>query len=153
VLTIIKILQKTFPFSYTESFFRIRFFSISSPGFQKSSPGFLKDESGSYDFLRVWVRISKYAYISKLDWVYRRFIHYLITLLGPVVQRWVSANPGLKFNQLCLIVYVFLHVHLFQNFREVNSYRSRQDFWRNMSKLIYRQAVRKFALNFRFTQG
>ena len=47
MLIIIKPLQKTFPFSFTESLFRIRF-SISNPGFQKSSPGFLKDESGFF---------------------------------------------------------------------------------------------------------
>jgi hypothetical protein len=47
MLIIIKPLQKTFPFSFTESLFRIRF-SISNPGFQKSSPCFLKDESGFF---------------------------------------------------------------------------------------------------------
>jgi hypothetical protein len=49
----------------------------------------------------------------------------LLNTGSPVVQRWVSANPGLKFNPL----FWFVKKH-FQ---------------------IYRQAVTEFALNFKLT--
>ena len=32
-------------------------------------------------------------------------------LLGSVVQRWVSANPGLKFNLLFWFVYFYMSVY------------------------------------------
>ena len=37
-----------------------------------------------------------------------------------VVQSWVSANPGLKFNSLLQNISVFAQVWLFQNFRNQN---------------------------------
>jgi hypothetical protein len=42
---------------------------------------------------------------------------------GPVVQSWVSANPGLKIfrTRPALLLCVFLHT-CFQNFRKENSY-------------------------------
>jgi hypothetical protein len=55
--------------------------------------------------------------------------------LGPVVQRWVNANPWLKFNPCCFGVCISVCL-LFQNVSELNSSRSRQDFCRNISKFI-----------------
>jgi hypothetical protein len=43
---LIKPLQKTFPFSYTE--FLFFYFDFRDRGFQKSNPGFLKDECGYF---------------------------------------------------------------------------------------------------------
>ena len=54
--------------------------------------------------------------------------------LGPVVQSWVSANPGLTFYSI--LVCVFLNVCSFQNFRKQNSNCSKRDFRRNTFKFI-----------------
>jgi hypothetical protein len=36
----------------------------------------------------------------------------IFTVQGPVVQRWVSANPGLKLNLLFWFVYFYTSVYL-----------------------------------------
>jgi hypothetical protein len=50
-----------------------------------------------------------------------------------VVQRWVSVSPWVEVQPVVLVC-VDLHICLFHNFRDRNSYPSRQDFWRNISK-------------------
>jgi hypothetical protein len=55
---------------------------------------------------------------------------------GPVVQRWISANPGLKLNPLKCQKRKLL---LFQTWFVKKYFQ------------IYKQAVRKFALNFKLT--
>ena len=66
-IMLITIVKKIFPFSYTESLFRILFFSISSPAFQKSSPGFSKrnffesKSASKSNLVQVRIRVSKYA--------------------------------------------------------------------------------------------
>jgi hypothetical protein len=61
------------------------------------------------------------------------------TVQGATVQSWISTNPGLNFNL------VFLHVWagLFQNFRK---WKGSVDYFH-----IYKQAVRKIALNILLT--
>jgi hypothetical protein len=69
--------------------------------------------------------------------------YYYVIFLSLLIKIWGRLFKG-------GLVCVFLHVCLFQNFRDENSYQSRQDLWRNISKFI-EKTVRKFSFNFRLT--
>jgi hypothetical protein len=57
------------------------------------------------DFCTLLIRheIENYHYVCVYVYVYM--------YQGPVVQRWVSANPGLKFNLLFWFVYFYTSVY------------------------------------------
>jgi hypothetical protein len=80
-------------------------------------------------------------------WKYKKYEFYFNSN-GPVVQRWVSANPWLKFNPLFWFVYFCTSVYLktLEKWNPINPDKILKKHFQ-----IYRQAVRKFALNFKLT--
>ena len=72
--------------------------------------------------------IQKWLNVNLQNWIIFLHVDLLNAQLPAVVQSWISIT-------LCILVYVFLHVSLFQNFRE-NSYRSRQAYVKFIKKQL-----------------
>jgi hypothetical protein len=92
----------------------------------------------------IWIQAPLGSFNSTLpfDWVYPAIPPlFFSNLQGPVVQRWVSANPGLnKF-----ISKLFISKLQGSNLLSIQTRTLKKYFQ------IYRQAVKKFALNFNLT--
>lgn len=86
---------------------------------------------------------------DRLMWtlpVYR--LEFSLAKPDPVGQSLVSAIPGLMFNPLFYFLYLYASVSL----KTSETCWSRQDFWRNISKLV-NKAAGKFPFNLTLTQG
>jgi hypothetical protein len=80
---------------------------------------------------------------------FARNVEFLPIFQEPVVQSWISANPGLKFNLLFCYVYFCMPV-CFKTSQRRKLALIQTIFLKKYFQ-IYKQPVGKFALNFRLT--